>query len=77
MRHGLLDDDVCALCDQEQESEDHLATGCVFAREVWYRVLAPLDLTRLTPQLGTSVVDWWLHSRGQLGQQRRKGLTLC
>lgn len=63
MRHGL----------QEQELAQHLVAGCVFAREVWYRVLAPLDLDRLAPQAGTSVVDWWLNSQGQLGQQRRKG----
>jgi hypothetical protein len=63
---------VCALCDQEQETAQHLAAGCVFAREVWFRVLTPLDLGRIAPQLGTSLVDWWLKSRGQLGQEHRK-----
>jgi len=34
MRHGLQDGDVCALCDQEQETARHLAGECVFAQEV-------------------------------------------
>ena len=45
----------------------------MFAREVWYRVLAPIDLDRLALQPGTSFLDWWLQSRDQLGTARRKG----
>lgn len=66
LHHGLQDDDVCALCDQEQETAQHVVGGCVFAREVWYRVLPPIDLDRLVPQPGTSFLDWWLQSRHQL-----------
>ena len=72
-RPALQDDDVWALCDQEQETVQHLAGGCVFAGEVWYRVLAPIDLDRLALQPGTSFLDWWLQSRDQLGTARRKG----
>jgi len=73
MRHGLQDHDKCSLCDQEQETAHHLVAGRVFAREVWYRVLATLELAHLSPPPGTSVVDWWLQSRLRLGQQRRRG----
>ena len=59
-RRGLQDDDVYALCDQEQEAVQHLVGECVFAREVWYMVLAPIGLELLTPQPGTSFLDWWL-----------------
>lgn len=31
-RHGLQDDGTCALCDQEDETTDHLLTACVFSR---------------------------------------------
>ena len=73
MRHGLQDHDKCSLCDQEQETAHHLVAGRVFAREVWYRVLATLELAHLSPPPGTSVVGWWLQSQLRLGQQRRRG----
>ena len=30
-RHGLQDDDACALCDQHTETASHLFLGCVVA----------------------------------------------
>jgi hypothetical protein len=30
----------CALCDQDDESSDHLLALCVYTREVWHRLLA-------------------------------------
>ena len=63
---------MCVLCDQEQETTQHLAGGCVFAREVWYRVLAPIGLDHLAPQPRTSFLDQWLLSHLQLGTARRK-----
>ena len=72
-RRGLQDEDVCALCDQEQETAQHLTGECVFAREVWYMVLAPIGLELLTPQPGTSFLDWWSSRRILLGTACRKG----
>jgi hypothetical protein len=73
MRHGLQDGDVCALCDQEQETSCHLAGECVFAREVWFRVLAPIALANLAQQPGIAFIDWWLLFRLQLESAKRKG----
>lgn len=73
-RHGLQDNEVCALRSQETEMADHLTTDCVFAREVWLRVLAPLGLGNLTPLSDSSIVEWWLQSRLGMGQQQRKTL---
>jgi hypothetical protein len=36
-------------------------------------VLAPIGLELLTPQPGTSFLDWWLSRRILLGTSRRKG----
>lgn len=33
-RHGLQPDATCALCDQEDETYNHLLLSCVFTREV-------------------------------------------
>ena len=46
---------------------------CVFAREVWFRVLAPIGLTNLTPPPGIAFLDWWLLYRVQLETAKRKG----
>ena len=35
-RHGLQDDDSCALCEQSQETIDHLLINCPFSRELWF-----------------------------------------
>jgi hypothetical protein len=40
-RHGLQDDDKCALCNQGSESIGHLLLGCVYSREVWMLLLQP------------------------------------
>ena len=37
-RHHLQDPDICALCEQEASTTDHLLHLCVFSREVWCRV---------------------------------------
>ena len=42
-RHGLQDDDACALCTQSSETVDHLLLTCPFSREVWFRSCANLD----------------------------------
>jgi hypothetical protein len=73
MQHGLQDGDACALCGQEQETARHLAGECVFAREVWFRVLTPIGLAILVPPPGIAFLDWWLLYRVQLETAKRKG----
>lgn len=42
MRHGLQDVAGCALCGQAPETGEHLFLGCVFVRQLWFHLLAPL-----------------------------------
>lgn len=72
-RHGLQNKDGCVLYDQEQETARHLAGEYVYAREIWFRVLAPIGLASLTPPPGVDYLDWWLQSRAQLTMSLRKG----
>jgi hypothetical protein len=59
-KRGLSHPDKCPLCDQEDETIQHLLTTCVVARQVWFRLLHPLELTDLVPwQNGRSFADWW------------------
>jgi hypothetical protein len=49
--HGLDHLERCPLCDQEEETVQHLLTSCVFARSVWFSVLCIVGLQHLAPGL--------------------------
>ncbi|CAD6248097.1 unnamed protein product [Miscanthus lutarioriparius] len=51
----------------------HLTGECVFAREVWFRVLAPIGLANLAPSPGVAFLDWSLLHRMQLVTAKCKG----
>ena len=72
-RHGLQADDSCALCDQEAETADHLLLSCVFAREVWDRLLRRAHIWLDTPTGVSPFVDWCLSSRKRLPRELRRG----
>jgi hypothetical protein len=40
LKRGMDHPEKCPLCDQEQETCDHLLIGCVFAREFWFKLLS-------------------------------------
>jgi hypothetical protein len=70
-RHGLQDEDACALCSQEPEASDHLLCGCVVTRELWFAFLSPLGLQELAPASGDALIDWWLPCRRSLTSDSR------
>ena len=71
--HGLQEDDTCILCAQEVESISHLLVRCVFAREVWHRVLSRLGWHTLVPlNGGYDLASWWSSSRKKLQKDDRK-----
>jgi hypothetical protein len=37
------------MCDQSQETIQHLLTACIFARQFWHTILAAIGLGHLTP----------------------------
>jgi hypothetical protein len=49
-KRGLDHPERCPLCDQEQETLDHMLIGCVFAREFWFKLLLQVNLQLLAPQ---------------------------
>jgi hypothetical protein len=62
-RHGLQQDAVCVLCDQQDETTYHLLASCVFTREVWHRLLSRLEMKHLVPLDGSCLSDWWQNTR--------------
>lgn len=72
MRHGLQDNNICALCDQGSETVAHLFLGCMFARQVWLALLQLLNLASLMPERDEDIGTWWLHQRARIDTVNRK-----
>ena len=75
-KRGLPHPDHCPLCDQEEETVQHILTTCVFARQFWFAVLQPLNLVALVPSRRTvSLADWWLRAWRKVPKQHKKGFN--
>jgi hypothetical protein len=75
-RKGLPHPSKCPLCDQEDETINHLLLSCVFSHQVWFIILQSVGLQALAPQIGDlSFDDWWDQSSKRVEGQNRKGLN--
>jgi hypothetical protein len=54
---------------------NHLLVGCVFAREMWFKILRYFGLHDLTPQVELPFFDWWLGTRKRVYKLQRKGFN--
>jgi len=50
-RKGLPHPECCPLCDQMDETIDHLLVSCVFTRQFWFRLLRSVGLQILAHNL--------------------------
>ena len=75
-KRGLNHPDKCPLCDQDEETINHLLVACVFARTFWYRLLRKLGLHSLAPIPGShSFLDWWEDTSGAVWGLMRKAVN--
>lgn len=74
-RHGLQHDAACCLCDQHDETSDHLLASCIFTREVWHRLLANAAATHLGPAGDARLADWWLRCREAVPGDLHRGFN--
>uniref|UniRef100_A0A0A9HR92 Reverse transcriptase zinc-binding domain-containing protein n=1 Tax=Arundo donax TaxID=35708 RepID=A0A0A9HR92_ARUDO len=75
-RRGLDHPDRCPLCDQADETIQHLLFACVFARGIWFSVLSITGLQQLTPnQDGQTLQEWWSQAQFEVTPQCRKGFN--
>jgi len=63
----------CLLCDQEEETAQHILALCVFATQFSCAILQPINLVRLTPMRSASFADWWMKAENRIQKQHRKG----
>jgi hypothetical protein len=51
------------LCDQQDETTDHLLPSYVFTHEVWHRLLSRVGLQHLVPLDDSCLSEWWQNMR--------------
>lgn len=71
-RHGLRDDNFCALCDQEPETLHHLLLFCAYSREVWHKCFRRYGFAYFQPSREETLADWWLRMRKSMPKPGRK-----
>jgi hypothetical protein len=73
---GFAHPEHCPLCDQEEETIDHLLLSCVFSRQIWFYVLEKFGLQALAPQPDEhSFEEWWDQASRRIPVQVSKGLN--
>jgi hypothetical protein len=72
-RHNMPNSGLCAFCEQEDETIQHLLMQCPFSREVWCMVLRAAGLQRQTPGLASTIPDWWMSLRSRIPKDGRRG----
>jgi hypothetical protein len=62
-RHDMTHPDRCLLCDQGEETIDHILISCVFSRQFWFSFLGGVDMQGISPQPeDASFFEWWTRS---------------
>lgn len=75
-RRGLPHPSRCPLCDQEEETIQHVLTSCVFSRQVWFLLFRRYGFPELSPQAADVVFcDWWLKINGRVPGSMKRGLN--
>ena len=75
-KRGLPHPAACPLCDQAEETVQHILVSCVFAWRAWTLILHELGLPAIVPQPGcTRFSNWWCQSIKSVEKNLRKGLN--
>jgi hypothetical protein len=75
-KKGLPHPDRCQLCDQEEETLDHILIACIFSRQAWFQVLQRFGLQTLAPEPDDhSFESWWDRVYRRVLDQAKKGLN--
>ena len=72
-RRGLPHQDKCPLCDQEEETIDHVLLTCGFDRTIWMVVCRALGKPEWTPSAQDALMPW-LCGKQAAGTMARKDL---
>lgn len=77
VRWGLQDHpSPCYLCDQEEDTTDHILMQCVYARHVWSNcfLAAHCDASHI-PIATDNLEDCWCSTRKRIPKGKRRGFN--
>jgi hypothetical protein len=70
---GLPHPDCCILCDQQEESIDHILVGFPESRQLWWWALRAIGHPNCLPVNEASFHQWMCDSRMVLSESHRRG----
>lgn len=70
---GLPHPDRCVLCDQYEESIDHILVACPESRQLWWWTLQAIRSPNCLPVNEPSFHNWLCESRMKIGERHRRG----
>jgi hypothetical protein len=71
-KRGLTQSLLCPLCDQHDESINHLLVGCSFARLFWFKLFRTFGLQGFIPEHDIEDL-WWCSNSARLDGLSKKG----
>jgi hypothetical protein len=74
-RRGLDHPGKCVLCDQQQETIQHILISCVFSRNIWWQILSRVGLQLVSPGLEVSMFQDWSVAEGLVPVLHRNGFN--
>jgi hypothetical protein len=75
-KRGLDYPKNCVLCDQEDETVQHILSNCGFTRQFWHNILTPIDLSTMAPKRRDSCfAEWWRKASARIPKSKRKGFN--
>lgn len=75
-RRGLQYHKKCLLCDQGEETINHLLVSCVFSRHLWFELFEKFGLQNLALQMADPSFEvWWCWSSEIAAGQDRQALN--
>jgi hypothetical protein len=63
---------LCPLCNEQEETAEHMCLHCVFSQEVWLLVSEWTGGRLKIPAPGTTMQDWWNNSLKGLRKKEKQ-----
>jgi hypothetical protein len=70
---GLLHPSMCVLCDQHEESIDHILVACPESRQLWWLLLSAISRPECLPVNEISFHSWLCDKRETFPSSQRRG----
>jgi hypothetical protein len=75
-KRGLVFPVSCVLCDQDDETVQHILSNCVFARQFWHSIISLIGLAAVVPKYSDVCFDdWWREASSKIVKGKSKGFN--